>query len=197
MRPKPFGFHRPGTHQATPAAHLSAAILDSQSVKTTDRGPQLRRRQAASTPQAPPAGRHPRPGRQGPGDRRRRRRPQPLSGLATPAPGHRLPGHAAPRRRTQAALAAAGCHATDCRRSRWSCAVVVERTFAWLGRFRRLSKDYEIGRVSRLLWRSLKAASRSRAPIWRAAITVTQPIGAALVRLALEVREVNQPITRG
>ena len=39
MRPKPFGFHRPGTHQATPAAHLSAAILDSQSVKTTDRGP--------------------------------------------------------------------------------------------------------------------------------------------------------------
>jgi hypothetical protein len=98
---------------------------------------------------------------------------------------------------TEAALAAAGCHATDCRRSRWSCAVVVERTFAWLGRFRRLSKDYEIGRVSRLLWRSLKAASRSRAPIWRAAITVTQPIGAALVRLALEVREVNQPITRG
>jgi hypothetical protein len=57
--------------------------------------------------------------------------------------------------------------------------------FAWLGRFRWLSKDYEIGRISRLLWRSLKDASRGRAPIWCAAITVTEPIGAALVRLAL------------
>jgi hypothetical protein len=27
-----------------------------------------------------------------------------------------------------------------------------ERTFAWLGRFRWLSKDYEIGRIGRLLW---------------------------------------------
>jgi transposase len=56
---------------------------------------------------------------------------------------------------------------------------VVERTLAWLGRFRWLSKDYEIGRISRLLWRSLKAASRGRAPIWRGAITVTEPIGTA------------------
>jgi putative transposase len=48
----------------------SAAILDSQSVKTTERGAaRLRRRQAAQRPQAPPAGRHPRPGLQGPGDR--------------------------------------------------------------------------------------------------------------------------------
>jgi putative transposase len=44
----------------------SAAILDSQSVKTTDRGAaRLRRRQATQRPQAPPAGRHPRPGHQG------------------------------------------------------------------------------------------------------------------------------------
>jgi hypothetical protein len=42
-----------------------------------------------------------------------------------------------------------------------------------------------IGRISRLLWRSLKDARRSRARIWRAAITVTEPIGAALVRLTL------------
>ena len=179
MRPKPFGFHIQGTHQARPAAHPSAAILDGQSVKTTDRGPQRRRRQAASTPQAPPAGRDSRPGRQGPGDRRRRRRPQPLSGLDTPAPGHRLPGHAAPRRRTQAALAAAGCHATDRVVVRGGLAAVGGRAaFAWLGRFRWLSKDYEIGRISRLLWRSLKDARRGRAPIWCAAtITVTEPIG--------------------
>ena len=55
---------------------------------------------------------------------------------------------------------------------------VVEWTLAELGRFRRLSKDHKTGRISRLLWRSLKAASRGRAPIWRAAITVTEPIGA-------------------
>jgi hypothetical protein len=43
-----------------------------------------------------------------------------------------------------------------------------------------------IGRISRLLWRrSLKDASRGRARSWRAAITVTEPIGAALGRLAL------------
>lgn len=42
-----------------------------------------------------------------------------------------------------------------------------------------------IGRISRLLWRSLKDARRSRARIWRVAITVTEPMGAALVRLAL------------
>jgi putative transposase len=54
----------------------SAAILDSQSVKTTDRGAaRLRRSQARQRPQAAPAGRHPRPGLQGPRDRRRRRRP--------------------------------------------------------------------------------------------------------------------------
>jgi transposase len=62
---------------------------------------------------------------------------------------------------------------------------VVEGTLAGLGRFRRLSKDHETGRISRLLWRSLKAASRGRAPIWRAAITVTEPIGTDLVRRAL------------
>ena len=60
-----------------------------------------------------------------------------------------------------------------------------ERTFAWLGRFRWLSNDYEIGRIGRLLWWSLKGVSRGRAPIWRTAITVTEPIGTALVRLAL------------
>jgi transposase len=62
---------------------------------------------------------------------------------------------------------------------------VVEWTFAWLGRFGWLSKDHKIGRISRLLWRSLKAASRGRAPIWRGAVTVTEPIGTALIRLGL------------
>jgi hypothetical protein len=42
-----------------------------------------------------------------------------------------------------------------------------------------------IGCISRLLWRSLKDASRGRAQIWRAAITVAEPIGAAFVRLTL------------
>jgi hypothetical protein len=42
-----------------------------------------------------------------------------------------------------------------------------------------------IGRISRPLWQSLKEASRGRVRIRRAAITVTEPIGAALVRLAL------------
>jgi transposase len=83
-------------------------------------------------------------------------------------------------------LAAAGCHAPIVSSfavvpRRW----VVELTFAWLGRFRWLSKGYEIGRISRLLWRSLKDASRGRALIWRAAITVTEPIGTDLVRRAL------------
>jgi patatin-related protein len=40
-------------------------------------------------------------------------------------------------------------------------------------------------RISRLLWRSLKDVSAGPAPIWRATITVTEPIGAALVRVAL------------
>jgi hypothetical protein len=42
-----------------------------------------------------------------------------------------------------------------------------------------------IGRISRLLWRSLKDASGGRARIWRAAITVTERLGAAVVRVAL------------
>jgi hypothetical protein len=64
----------------------SAAILDSQGVKTTDRGAaRLRQRQEAQRPQAPPAGRRPRPGLQGPGDRRRRRRPRRRDGVAAAA----------------------------------------------------------------------------------------------------------------
>jgi putative transposase len=48
----------------------SAAILDSQSVKTTERGAaRRRRRQAAQRPQAPPAGRHLGAGLQGLCDR--------------------------------------------------------------------------------------------------------------------------------
>jgi hypothetical protein len=42
-----------------------------------------------------------------------------------------------------------------------------------------------IGRISRLLWRSLKDVPRGRARIWRGAVTVTEPIGAALVRFGL------------
>jgi hypothetical protein len=125
---------------------------------------QLRRRQAASTPQAPPAGRHPPPGRQGPGDRRRRRRPHPFwtghasagaspSGHAAPHDGgHRpcwLPPGATPPIVSSFAVVP----------RQW----VVELTFAWLGRLRWLSKDYETGCISRLLWRSLKDASRGRA----------------------------------
>jgi patatin-related protein len=41
------------------------------------------------------------------------------------------------------------------------------------------------GRISRLLWRSLKDVPRGRARTWRGAITVTEPIGAALVRFGL------------
>jgi putative transposase len=64
----------------------SAAILDSQSVKTTDRGaPRVRRGQEGQRPHAPPAGRHPRAGLQGPGDRGRRRRPRRRHGVATTA----------------------------------------------------------------------------------------------------------------
>jgi len=47
----------------------SAAILDSQSVKTTERGaPWHDGAKKLNGPQAPPAGRHPRAGLQGPGD---------------------------------------------------------------------------------------------------------------------------------
>jgi hypothetical protein len=46
-------------------------------------------------------------------------------------------------------------------------------------------RRHVIGRISRLLWRSPNDAGAGCAPIWRAAITVTEPIGAALVRFAL------------
>jgi hypothetical protein len=42
-----------------------------------------------------------------------------------------------------------------------------------------------IGRISRLLWRSLKDVRAGPARLWRVAVAVTEPIGAALVRLAL------------
>ncbi|MYA05433.1 MAG: transposase [Caldilineaceae bacterium SB0664_bin_22] len=141
--------------EATP----SAAILNSQSVKTTEvAGPRgLRRRQEGHRPQASPCGRHlgAVPGR----GRAHRRPPGPGRGAAgagpaggpLPAPAdhlgrRRLPGPQAghlagatpdwvldivPRPTT-----APGFQVLP---RRW----VVERTFAWLGRYRRLSKDYE------------------------------------------------------
>jgi hypothetical protein len=42
-----------------------------------------------------------------------------------------------------------------------------------------------IGRISRLLWRSLKDATAHPSAILRATITVTEPLGAAVVRFAL------------
>ena len=38
MRPKPFGFHIQGTHQARPAAHPSAAILDARASRRPTEG---------------------------------------------------------------------------------------------------------------------------------------------------------------
>jgi transposase len=65
----------------------------------------------------------------------------PFLGLGSQAPRHHLPGGVAPRRRPASAAArgeppgrVAVCGGA---------APVVERTFAWLGRYRRLSKDYE------------------------------------------------------
>ena len=50
-------------------------------------------------------------------------------------------------RRADGAGGGAGCRPGPSRRwcppSRWCPAGVVERTFGWLGRFRRLSQDYE------------------------------------------------------
>ena len=55
----------------------SAAILDSQSVKTAERGaPRLRRRQEGQGPQTPPAGRYPRAAAQSRGPRGRRAGPR-------------------------------------------------------------------------------------------------------------------------
>jgi putative transposase len=160
------------TRQGRPA-HPSAAILDSQSVKTTDRGAaRRRRRQAAQRPQAPPAGRHPRlVGKvqvtaADVGDRDgaaqllrsldRRRFPRLRHGWADG--GYRGPfldwAH------TRRGIAFQVVSRSDGgRQRRWLppgatppivsafTAVprrwVVERTFAWLDRFRRLSKDYE------------------------------------------------------
>jgi uncharacterized protein DUF3376 len=42
-----------------------------------------------------------------------------------------------------------------------------------------------IGRISRLLWRSLKPTSGRHVRAWRALITVTEPLGAALIRFGL------------
>src|SRR5829696_4227134 len=132
----------------------------------------LRRRQEGQRPQAPPAGRHPRPDHQGPPDRGRRRRPRrgrraaqaprpaavppatarlgrrrlprPVPGLGTAAPRHQLPGRVAQRWWPPAPLAAARRDSTDrVPVRRGATPVGGERTFAWLGRYRRLSKDYE------------------------------------------------------
>jgi hypothetical protein len=46
-------------------------------------------------------------------------------------------------------------------------------------------RRHVIGPISRSLWRSPNDADAGCAPIWRAAITVTEPIGATLIRFAL------------
>jgi hypothetical protein len=46
-------------------------------------------------------------------------------------------------------------------------------------------RRHVIGRISRLLWRSPNDAGEGCVPIWHAAITVTVPFGAALVRFTL------------
>jgi hypothetical protein len=42
-----------------------------------------------------------------------------------------------------------------------------------------------IGRISRLLWRALKPSGGRHVRAWRVLITVTEPLGAALIRFGL------------
>ena len=136
----------------------SAAILDSQSVKTTEKGgPRLRRRQEGQRPQAAHPGGHARPDPGGGGARGRR--PGPRRGEAglrvDPRPVQPAAADLGRRdlRRRVIDWVASWRPAWPIRLEivkraepgfkvlprRW----VVERTFAWLGRCRRLSKDYE------------------------------------------------------
>jgi putative transposase len=150
----------------------SAAILDSQSVKTTERGATgLRRRQAGQRPQAPPAGRQPRLGDQGAHDGRRCGRRDGEMELLRRLDRRRFPrlrhgwadgGYRGPFldwTHKHRGIAFEVCSAATASGSGVGyrpgdpadrvpvrgrpAPLVVERTFAWLGRFRRLSKDYE------------------------------------------------------
>ncbi len=164
----------------------SAAILDSQSAKTTERGgSRLRPRQEGDGPQASLARGHrgmgpERPGRTGrrarqgrgaaaAGDPRRGRDHAATGGdlggwrgqAALRRVGRRAPGLArrgGPASRGRAAVCVGGTRPGTAPPAgfrvlprRW----VVERTFAWLGRNRRLSRDYEVLPETGETWISL------------------------------------------
>ncbi len=154
-------------------AESSAAILDSQTVKTTEKGaPWLRCREENHRPQAPgarryrgipdgtggPSGQHLRECRgeagvdKGPGGRATIRQDLGRRGLSGWRGG-------LGRGRTWLPAGGGGAparsHSFAVLPRRW----VVERSFAWLGRYRRLSKDYEA------------LTATSAAMIWAAAST--------------------------
>src|SRR5829696_6267283 len=160
--------------QAGREALPTAGIVDSQSVRTTEAGgprggacPPARaagpggRRQEDQRPQAPHSGRHPWPAAGGRHPHRQHPGPRWAGpGLPPPAPAlplappdlrrWRLPGRDRGLRCSTGASAAADrqARARHPRLCRPTQALLVERTFAWLGRNHRLAKDFEATLVS-------------------------------------------------